>query len=305
MRIAALDLGSNTSLLLVVDIEKGRITKIVRDELRVTRMGQGVHQNRTLHPEALERVDRCFKEYAEIIKASKVDHVLAMATSAARDVTNAEELFKIGHEHGIEIEIIPGAKEAEITFKGSTFEEPKTKGLCVIDVGGGSTEIIGCENGTILHGASVDIGSVRLTEMFVKSHPIANADLATMKIYIQKKLQERGKEIELKNVKEVIAVAGTPTTLAAVMSAKPYSHEVVHGFKIQLTDLYAWAEKLAKMTVEDRMALPGMDKKRADVIVAGLLILAETTAHLGRQSIRVSDRGVRFGVALHAFERFS
>ncbi|MEK6554038.1 MAG: Ppx/GppA family phosphatase, partial [Bdellovibrionota bacterium] len=150
MRIAALDLGSNTSLLLVVDIEKGRIQNIVHDELNVTRMGQGVHQNRKLHPEALERIDKCFEEYAKTIRDSKVDHVLAMATSAARDVTNAEELFKIGRKHGIEIEIIPGAKEAEITFKGSTFEEAETKGLCVIDVGGGSTEIIGCEDGQTL-----------------------------------------------------------------------------------------------------------------------------------------------------------
>lgn len=303
MRVAALDLGSNTSLLMIADVEEGRIKKILRDELRVTRMGQGVHQNRKLHPEALARLDDCFREYSAIVKSEKVDTVLAMATSAARDVTNADELFSLGRKHGFEIEIIPGDREAEITFKGSTFEEETTSGLYVVDVGGGSTEIIGSDDDGRLHGGSVDVGSVRLTEMFVSEHPIASVEIRKIKDYVRSKIKEKLATISLPRPVDLIAVAGTPTTLAAVIQKTPYSHEVVHGFEISLVILEEWMERLAKMTVKERQMLPGMDQKRADVLVAGLIVLIETCKYLNLDRVRVSDRGVRFGVALYAYER--
>lgn len=302
MKVAALDLGSNTTLLLIAEIIDGKIVRVIRDELRVTRMGQGVHQNRSFHPDALKRVRECFGEYSKIIKEEKVQSVVAMATSAARDVTNAEDLFKIGLDVGIPIEIIPGSQEADITFKGSTFDEKNLNGLAVIDVGGGSTEVIGESPNGKIEGVSVNLGSVRLTEIFVKSHPIDNESMIEMKKYIDAQISEAQGQFP-KSVREVLAVAGTPTTLAAVIQQKEYSHEVVHGFKITLDELYTWQERLAKMTVEERRALPGMDQKRADVIVAGIAILAATTKSLGAKSLRVSDRGVRFGVALVAEER--
>lgn len=302
MKVAALDLGSNTSLLLIAEVVDGKIMKVIRDELRVTRMGQGVHQNKAFHPEALERVRSCFKEYAQFIKQEKVEHVVAMATSAARDVTNAEELFKIGNDVGIPIEIIPGSQEADITFRGSTFEEENLKGLAVIDVGGGSTEIIGESPDGKIEGVSVNLGSVRLTEIFVKEHPIAPAAMAEMQKYIDAQIEEAIAQFP-KSVREVLAVAGTPTTLAAVIQEKPYSHDVVHGFRISLAQLEYWRNRLAKLTVDERRALSGMDQKRADVIVAGISILASVTKALGANCLRVSDRGVRFGVALVAEER--
>lgn len=302
MKVAALDLGTNTFLLLVADVERGKVTRVYRDEIRVTRLGQEVHRNRLFHPDALARAEQCFREYAEIIQAENVDYTVAMATSAARDVGNGEELFKLGKKYGIPIEIIPGAREAEITFRGSTFDEEDANGLAVIDVGGGSTEVIGQINNEI-SGASVDVGSVRLTELFVKSHPVSAEDLRALEIYVQQKFNEAREQLPIGKVKDVLAVAGTPTTLAAVIQGKPYAKDVVNNFRIELPAMREWLKRLAAMTVPERQALPGMDPKRADVIVAGLVILISATELLGLKSIKVSDRGVRYGVALLAEER--
>lgn len=303
MKVAALDLGSNTFLLLVADVAGGKVTQVYRDEIRVTRLGQEVHKNRRFHPDALVRAEECLSQYAEIIKTEKVDKVIAMATSAARDVSNGQELFAIGKKYGIPIEIIPGSREAEITFRGSTFDEANATGLAVIDVGGGSTEVIGQITAGEITGASVDLGSVRLTELFVKSHPVSQGDLADLEKYVAEKFAEAKKSFPIRQVKDVLAVAGTPTTLAAVIQGKPYSQEVVQGFRIQVTTMREWLKKLASMTVAERQALPGMDPKRADVIVAGLVILIYATEMLGLDSIKVSDRGVRYGVALLSEER--
>lgn len=303
MKVAALDLGTNTFLLLVADVEGGKVTHVYRDEIRVTRLGQEVHKNRKFHPEALKRAEECFKQYAEIIEQERPEKIIAMATSAARDVSNGHEFFELGNKYGIPIEIIPGSREAEITFRGSTYDEVDPTGLAVIDVGGGSTEVIGQIKPGEITGASVDVGSVRLTELFVKSHPVSEEDLHALQEYVSQKFSEAAKHFPIKKVKDILAVAGTPTTLAAVMQGKPYAKEVVHGYRIYLSDMYHWLKKLAAMTVAERQALPGMDPKRADVIVAGLVILISATELLGLDSIKVSDRGVRFGVALLCEER--
>lgn len=302
MRVAAIDLGSNSTLLLVADIQSGRIQNIVRDELRVTRMGQGVQATKKLSKEALSRLELCLSEYRKIINELKVDTVLAMATSAARDVENATELFQLGERHGFKIEIIPGDKEAEITFKGSTFEESETEGFVVVDTGGGSTEVISKADGRFL-GMSLDVGSVRLSEMFITGHPISLVEVEKVKKYISKEIEKNKSRLIFEKTKEMLAVAGTPTTMAAVIAQKEYSHAVVHNKIISLSELELWCDRLCGMSVEERQALPGMDKKRADVIVVGVMILIAVGRLLGVQQMRVSDRGVRFGVALLAYER--
>src|SRR5262249_6939279 len=147
MRVAALDLGSNTSLLLIAQMEGARLVRVLHDETTITKMGQGVHANRRFHPEALARLDACFASYAKTIRELKCDKVVAVATSAARDVSNGHELLDLGKKHGIPIHIISGDKEAQLTFKGALCDRESTIGIAVVDVGGGSTEIICEQNG--------------------------------------------------------------------------------------------------------------------------------------------------------------
>jgi exopolyphosphatase/guanosine-5'-triphosphate,3'-diphosphate pyrophosphatase len=302
MRVAALDLGSNTSLLLVADVENGAIEKVVHDETTITKMGQGVHANRKLHPEALERLEECFARYRKTIVDLKCGVVLAVATSAARDVSNGHLLIELGQKYDIPIHIISGDKEAALTFKGAICDRPGEAGdgIAVIDVGGGSTEVITGIRGNAV-GQSVDVGSVRLTELFIKHHPVSKTEREAVEKYAREAFAKA--VLSDQPIREVIAVAGTPTTLAAVDQQVEFSEEKVNGYKLSLNTIDSWTTKMAAMTVEEREELPGMQPKRADVIVAGAIILASAMRRLARQEVTVSTRGVRYGVAL-AWQEF-
>ncbi len=300
MRVAALDLGSNTSLMLIADVNGNRVTNVLADESRVTRLGQGVHANRRFHPEALARMRSCFEEYSRFIKKFACEHVIAVATSAARDASNSQELIDLAREFSIPIHIIDGEREARLTFAGALSDRASWGQMAVIDVGGGSTEIIHGDRNRV-NGVSVDVGSVRLTEMFISAHPVKANELQRTREYSAQKFSEAGLgQIE---TGEVIAVAGTPTTLAMLDQACDFSEEKVNGYKLRLERIERWIEKLAGMSVAERESLRGMEPKRADVIVAGSLILASALRALRREELTVSTRGVRYGVAL-AWQEF-
>lgn len=300
MKVAALDLGSNTFLLLVCDVEHGIITKIYQDEIQVTKLGQGVHANRRFHPEALVRAEECLREFSEIINREKPSKILAVATSAARDAQNKQALYDLGEKYRIPIRIIPGVLEAQITFDGATYDFADRKGIGIIDVGGGSTEVLALGVDGQAQGTSVNVGSVRLTEMFVTSHPIKKSEIQSLKNYVEEKFNEAKKLLPKSKLHTVIGVAGTPTTLAAVMQNTPYSDEKVHGFEITAEQLDEWIDRLADMDLPSRKILVGMDPLRADVIVAGTIILRAALNALKMPKLAVSIRGVRYGVALYA-----
>lgn len=309
LRVAGLDLGTNTCLVLIADVtvlDHGIDSfSVLRDEVRVVRLGQGVNTTRALHPEALARAEETFREFSAYIRDAGCERVLAVATSAARDATNGQSLIDLGAKYGIPVEIISGEKEAELTFAGAI--EPSWSGLTsIIDVGGGSTEIIfGDQNGIRLR-FSADVGSVRLTERFVTAHPISSQEIETLRQTVRASLEtglERAikapltRERLLSQVSQVVGVAGTPTTLAAVDLGRRFESERVHGHVFSKSGLDAWIVKLAAMTVEERQKLAGMEPKRADVIVAGAICVSEAMGILGASSLKVSVRGLRFGVA--------
>jgi exopolyphosphatase/guanosine-5'-triphosphate,3'-diphosphate pyrophosphatase len=302
MRVAALDLGSNTSLLLIADVSDSgapKIERVVFDDCVITKLGQGVHANRRFHPDALERMRRCLDGYQKEIQKAGCQKVIAVATSAARDVANGDELIRIGQERGIPIHIISGDREAQLTFRGALFDEPDTSGMAVIDVGGGSTEIILHESSGI-HGRSVDVGSVRLTELLVKSDPITKADLQRVRDYVSEEFTKAfvNAPIARGQVRGVAAVAGTPTTLVTLSQGCEYSEARVQGFRLSASDIEGWVERMSHLTVNERRNLPGMDLGREDVIVTGAMILLTALRHLGMDELKVSTRGVRYGVAL-------
>lgn len=296
MRVAALDLGSNTTILLVADVEDGRIVKVVRDETNVTRLGQGVHADRRFHPDALARVEAVLETYARMIEADVCARVIAVATSAARDVVNADDLLAIGRRLNIPIHIIPGTREAELTFRGA----PGADDSSVVDVGGGSTEIISERAGQI-RGVSVDVGSVRLSELFITEHPIRAAELERVRDHARRAFAAAN--LPAPGAGPVIAVAGTPTTLAALDAGREFDESFVNSYHLTAEKIDAWIKRLAAMSVAEREALPGMQPKRADVIVVGAILLRTALEALGKDQITVSTRGVRYGVAL-AWEQF-
>lgn len=305
MKIAALDLGSNTFLCLIAEVGPNKIKKVIHDQVEIVRLGQGLSNSKRFHPDALKRADLALEKFSKVIAEYKPEKILAMATSAARDAENKEELFELGQKHGIPIEIIPGEKEAEITYCGSISGlEVKDQELMVLDIGGGSTEFIFGRGSELLAGKSLDIGCVRLTEKYIFSQPTPENQIQDVINVVDASLMQI-KEIIPKNfkIKQIVAVAGTPTTLAAAEIGE-FLPEKIDGFVFTEKNLSVWLKKLAQSSVEDKIKL-GIPAGRADVILIGVIILLKTLQALGLSQLTVSTRGVRYGVALEMARRFN
>jgi len=295
MIVASLDFGSNTTLLLVAEVEDGKIKKVICDETRVTKMGQGVHQSRRFHPEALKRIEAALSDYKKIIDKYRPEKVLAVATSAARDVENSESLFSMARRQGIEIRVISGNEEARLTYLGAFSDKPEREGACVIDVGGGSTELIFKEKDRVV-GESVNVGSVRLMDLFGESDPLPLEEFNKMRSYVRERLNPAWSD---QGFTSALGVAGTPTILAAMeMGLESFDAARIDGFVLKKDVLKNWMERLQKMPLSEREKVPGLPPQRADVIVAGCAILFEFLDKIGLNEMEVSVRGVRFGLAL-------
>jgi exopolyphosphatase/guanosine-5'-triphosphate,3'-diphosphate pyrophosphatase len=304
-RIAAFDLGTNTFLCLVADVsgqgEKRRL-QVFKDYARVVRLGEKVHQERKFSDEALKRADQCLSDFSKFVKESQVDFIIATATSAARDVSNGSKLIEMGAKYSIPIKIIPGPKEAQLSFAGavSALPEANQRNILVIDVGGGSTELIFRKaHEDSINGKSFDVGAVRLTEMFLKSDPISEVEYNTLVTHADEILKAYG------SVKPdlVIAVAGTPTTLACVAQDIDFVEDKVEGFILSQYKLRSLIKSLGALTIDQRKRIKGMVPERADVIIAGAAILERCLELTPKTDMRVSTRGLRFGAALH-YEEF-
>lgn len=297
MKVAALDLGSNTFLCLICEVERLTITKTYSDEVQVVRLGQGLSTSKKIHPDALVRARECLSKFKTLIDQHRPERILAMATSAARDAENQHELFQICSDLDIPIEIIPGEKEADITYRGATSGQTSNSNRLIIDIGGGSTEFIFGEGLQINFARSFDIGCVRLTEKFITQQPTPDVQIESCRSFIKKTIAILP-EIQIENV---LAVAGTPTTLAAVEIGK-FSVDLIDGYEMSLESLEKWLFRLAKLNVQEKIDL-GFPVGRADVMLVGVLILIETLKKVNLSKIVVSTRGVRHGVALELASR--
>jgi exopolyphosphatase / guanosine-5'-triphosphate,3'-diphosphate pyrophosphatase len=303
MKVAALDLGSNTFLCLICDVNQGQIGKIYSDEVQVVRLGQGLSGSKKFHPDALVRAQKCLTDFAKTITQHKPEKVLAVATSAARDAENKEELFKICQDLNIPLEIISGDQEAQITYSGSVsgMKSIYAKTL-VVDIGGGSTEFIVGLGAKFLSGHSQNIGCVRLTEKFIPTQPTSSVDIEICKNEILKVVQNSKQKLNL-DIDQILAVAGTPTALVTA-EIGGFDAAKIDGYKLTKVQLTEWLSKLAGATVEEKQNM-GIPVGRADVILVGVLILLATLDVFCKDEIIVSTRGVRYGVAIFMESKIS
>jgi exopolyphosphatase/guanosine-5'-triphosphate,3'-diphosphate pyrophosphatase len=295
MRVAALDLGSNTCLCLIAEVKSNGEISVLSDLAEVVRLGQGVSIDKRLHPEALKRAEACLSRYADEIRKYRPDRILAAATAAARNATNSEELIHIGNKHGIPIEIISGTREAELTFSGAISARPTNSETLIIDIGGGSTELIIGTKAGIRFKKSFEVGVVRLKEKFVEDFPLSNKVRTQLETEIQTVLREAS-NLSLGNNVEVLAVAGTPTTLAAAVLGG-YNAKKVDGFQFTLAQLLEWQNKLSQLTplqVEQQFGVP---PGRSDVLAVGVMILTGVLELVKATRLTVSVRGLRYGLA--------
>ncbi len=302
MKVAALDLGSNTFLCLIAEVEKKAITKIYADLIDVVRLGQDVEKTKLLNPDALLRAEAALKKFKAVIDVHRPEKILAMATSAARDAKNQNELFKIAEKFNIPIEIIPGSEEARITFNGSMSGQISEGKRLIVDIGGGSTEFIAGDLIKIETSKSLNIGCVRLTEKFITSQPTSGDEVIQLEKIISKSFEQLS-EFEHIKIDEMLAVAGTPTSLAAA-EIGAFDAEKIEGYFLTTESLLAWKNKLQKWTLEEKIK-NGIPAGRADVILVGVLILLETLKKFKHNKIKVSTRGVRHGIALEMAFRSS
>lgn len=305
MKIAALDLGSNTFLCLTAEVVDGRITKVYSDDVEIVRLGQELDKSKKFHPEALVRADACLQKFSHIIQKQKPEKILAMATAAARDAENKEELFKLGQKHGIPIEIIAGGAEAGITYFGAISGlNDLQKNLLVIDIGGRSTEFIFGRAANLLASESYNIGCVKLTEKFITSQPTSPVEIEKVTAHIDEHIRKaKGLLPDHFKLDEVLAVAGTPTTLAAA-ELGVFDAARIDGYTLTQEMLKEWLGRLSSASVEQKIEM-GIPAGRADVILIGVVTLLRTLEIFEAAQIVVSTRGVRYGVALEIYRRHS
>lgn len=301
LRVAAIDIGTNSVLLLIAEV-RGADLIPVREVATITRLGEGVDQTRTLGEAAIARTLTCLEAYAADIAELGASHVAAVGTSAMRDASGGDAFRKrAGAILGTLPRTISGDEEAALTYEGTLvgIDRGASAGILVFDVGGGSTELIAGRGAEIAGAQSLDIGSVRLTERHVRGDPPSELEAEAVRVDVRRALATLSSAIAPAADVELVGVAGTVTSLLAVSrNLEPYDAARVHGARMDVAELDAVVARLAGMRTAERAKLPGLSPKRADVIVAGGLLVREVVRWAGATSLVVSDRGVRWGLAL-------
>lgn len=297
MRVATIDIGTNTVLLLIAEVGPTGLVA-VDERATITRLGQGVDRTRTLHPDAVARTSEVLSSYAAAVAAAGCERVAVVGTSAMRDAGGAGALHdQVRRQLGVDVRTISGDEEARLTFRGALSGLDASGSVTVFDIGGGSTEIVSGDvaTGAIDFATSLDIGGVRLTERVPTSDPPTAAELARVRAAADEALAALPVS---RSVDAPIGTAGTVTTIAAVAEAMhPYDGARVHGLWLDRALVEATFARMASLPLAERARLPGLEPKRADVIVAAASIVLAVLDRLGAQGMRVSDRGVRWGLA--------
>lgn len=297
MRVAVLDIGTNTVLLLIAEKQNSSLVT-VSDHHAIARLGEGVDRTRRISEAAYERFIAVLREHQKTIAAFHCDRIAAIATSAMRDAENRDEI--IAHtkqDTGIEIELLSGDDEARWTFLGAIAGMKLSGQIGVVDIGGGSTEIATGTSNDFARGTSIDIGAVRLTERIVGAAPIEQAKLAVARNTIRNALSAVRQDGALEHL---VAVAGTPTTLSAMdQHLKIFDVNTIHGDELSRGAVDALLETQCALSMHELIAMyPVVNPARADILPAGTLILAEVMDYLGVKKATVSTQGLRYGIAL-------
>ncbi|WP_457680092.1 Ppx/GppA phosphatase family protein [Thermovibrio sp.] len=297
MRIATIDIGTNSTRLLISELEKGKVKELFKTG-KVTRLGRGVRETRELSNEAIEETIKALKEFKEIIEKFKVEKVVVATTEAARLARNAELFLKKVKELGFSVKILSDREEAELVFFANMVAfSPKGKAMTV-DLGGGSTEVVYGSVSKVDSLKSLKFGVVFLYEEFLKDGETPEK-LREMEEFIRRKLSPLKAEINPKRDFEVFAVGGTITSVVAMEEKmKVYRPEVVHGYKVSKYLIEKWYKFLSALPIEKRKEVVGLEESRADVIIPGLAFFKVFCEVFEKEVLTVSELGLLYGLAL-------
>lgn len=302
-RVAAVDIGTNSTRLLVADVDgpgaDATVAQVQR-EMRITRLGAGVDADRMLRADAIERTVAVLREYGEIIERLGATKVRATATSASRDARNRDEFFEPASEalRGVRPELLSGEDEAALSFLGATAGLQEPSPYLVVDVGGGSTEfVVGTDKPEGL--ISVDVGCVRLTEQYLHSDPPEPEELSNAVSAVRDHLADVAREVPgVAGAATLVGLAGTVTTLAAVeLGLAHYDPTATHHFRLGHQAAEDVFRTLATEPIAQRRHNPGLDPGRVDVIVGGAVIVVSILRHFGFAEMLVSETDILDGLA--------
>jgi exopolyphosphatase/guanosine-5'-triphosphate,3'-diphosphate pyrophosphatase len=297
--LAAIDIGTNTVRLLVVEADNPANYRPLYHEQEITRLGEGLAESGELRPEAMARTLKVLAHYARQAARRKADEIYAVATSAVREAGNGEDfVVRVKHQTGLEITVIPPRREAELALMGvQSVIHPGQRPLLVIDIGGGSTEFIQAEEKRINDLLSLKMGVVKLKEQFLKSDPVKPLEYQMMWAYIQQALEEVVLHTAVHPL--LVGTAGTVTTLAAVdQELSRYDPRKINNYVLKKERIQAIQDRFLRQTPAQRRQTPGLEPGRADVIVAGTALLLCFLEKFGFDQLVACDSGLREGIVL-------
>lgn len=297
-RVAAIDCGTNSIRLLIADISGGKFKEVLRD-MEIVRLGQGVDENKSFHPDAINRTLAAVEKFKNQLAGKGVEKIRFCATSATRDAAN-RDLFIDGVRQilGVEVEVIPGEEEARLSFNGATKELLQSDApFLVVDIGGGSTEFV-YGNKEVEFAKSVDIGCVRMSERHLKSQPVEMSQVAQAIIDIDKAIAQAAAVVPISKAKTLVAVAGTATTIAAAaLELETYDRYAIHLSRIPAEKVHKVSAAFQAMTKSEISKLGFMHPGRVDVITAGSLVLSRVMAATGATEFVASESDILDGMA--------
>ncbi|MFJ1457997.1 exopolyphosphatase [Nocardia sp. N2S4-5] len=308
-RVAAVDCGTNSIRLLIAEVGADKHLTDVHREMRIVRLGQGVDATGELHPEAIERTRAALHDYVDRMVDAGVTRVRMVATSATRDARNRDDFFAMAAAElgrvvpGAQAEVITGDEEARLSFAGAVDELSSAEGpFVVVDLGGGSTEVVLGDSTGVESAYSADIGCVRITERCLQGNPPTREEVASARFFASQRLAQAFGVVPVERARTWVGVAGTMTTLAAVALDLPeYDSEKVHLTRMSLEQVRAVCNRLIAMNHDERAALGPMHPGRVDVIGGGAVIAEVLADELARRAgiteLIVSEHDILDGIA--------
>jgi exopolyphosphatase/guanosine-5'-triphosphate,3'-diphosphate pyrophosphatase len=305
VRLAAFDVGTNSTRLLVADVEHGAVVAEHTREMVITRLGKGVDRTGHFDPAALARTLEVLAAYAGTCRRLGVEQRRLVATSATRDAADRQAfLGGVRDLLGVEAEVLTGQAEAAAAYRGATAGLTGDQPTLVVDIGGGSTELILGDGDAGRAAVSLEIGCVRLFERHLHTDPPTGAEVAALRTDAAAHLDRAEEALDPAAAQRVVGVAGTVTTLTAIaLGLEAYDPRRIHRATLESSDIAAIAEKLAAMTIAERAAMPVMAEGREDVIAAGALLLDELVRRFRIRQVIASETDILDGVLLGLAER--
>lgn len=286
-KIAAIDIGTNSMRLLVAEVEGGQILK-KKKTVYYTRIGEGVNKTRRINEAAFERNLRALETIKEICMEEEVDDYMIFGTSALRDASNGGEFIAAAKRlHNMDIRILTGKEEASYGLLGVS-SSLHLQDMLIMDVGGGSTELVMVSKEVPVFLKSVDVGAVRMKEMFIRNDPPLENEIGKLELYVKNKIGDSLNEIATEG--EMVGIGGTATTLSSmIQEMECYDPDRINGSRVSRKELTELIEKMKTMNYEERVQITGLDEKRADIILAGMVIVKAVLEATGKDHFIVSD----------------